>query len=75
MTVCIYCGTPCWRYASRQDLCEKCGRFPPMESQAGLRRNSHNDRMTGSVIFAFKPAEFKAKREIQLTIENRFVSL
>jgi hypothetical protein len=33
MTVCIYCGTPHWRYASRQDLYEKCGRFPPREAK------------------------------------------
>jgi hypothetical protein len=34
MTVCVYCGTPRWRYASRQDLCEKCGRFPLREAQS-----------------------------------------
>jgi hypothetical protein len=27
MTICVYCGTPRWRYASSQELCEKCGRF------------------------------------------------
>jgi hypothetical protein len=32
-TVCVYCGTPRWRYASRQDLCDKCGRFPPREAK------------------------------------------
>jgi hypothetical protein len=31
MTVCVYCGTLRWRYASRQDLCEKCGQFQPRE--------------------------------------------
>jgi SRSO17 transposase len=33
LTACVYCGTPRWRYASRQDWCEKCGRFPPREAK------------------------------------------
>ena len=33
MTLCVYCGTPRWRYASRQELCVKCGRFPPREAK------------------------------------------
>jgi hypothetical protein len=31
--MCVYSGTPRWRYASRQDLCEKCGRFQPREAK------------------------------------------
>jgi hypothetical protein len=33
MTMCVYCSTPRWRYASCQELCKKCGRFQPREVQ------------------------------------------
>jgi len=33
LTTCVYCGAPRWRYALRQDLCEKCGRFQPREAK------------------------------------------
>jgi hypothetical protein len=33
MTMCVYCRTPRWRYASRQDLYEKYDRFPPREAK------------------------------------------
>jgi hypothetical protein len=33
MTMCLYCGTPRWRYASRQELGEKCGRLLPRAAQ------------------------------------------
>jgi hypothetical protein len=45
------------------------------EDQAGLRRNSHNDRAAKMAVIAFKPAVFKVKLEISLTIENRPVHL
>jgi hypothetical protein len=44
-------------------------------SQAGLRRNSHNDRAAEIAVIAFKPTEFKVKVEINLTIPNRPDSL
>ena len=43
-------------------------------SQAGLRRNSHNDRVPKIAVIAFKPAKFKVKTEIRLTIENRLAN-
>jgi hypothetical protein len=33
MTTCVYCGALRWRYALRQDLCEKCDRFQPREAK------------------------------------------
>ena len=33
MTICDYCSTPRWLYASCQDLCEKCGRFQLKEAK------------------------------------------
>ena len=44
-------------------------------SQAGLRRNSHNDRVPKIAVIAFKPAKFKVKREICLTTANRLAYL
>ena len=74
MTMYVYCGMPRWRYASRQDLYEKCGRFPPR----GLSRpetQSHNDRVTKIAVITFKPTEFKVKLDIHLTIVNRLTLL
>ena len=39
--------------------------------QAGLRRSFHNDRARKIDVIPSKPAEFKVKLEIHLTIENR----
>jgi hypothetical protein len=33
------------------------------EGRAGMKRGSHNDRMTKIALIAFKPAEFKMKLE------------
>src|SRR5262249_2666108 len=41
------------------------------ENQAGLKHGSHNDRVTKIAAIALKPAEFKTKFEIYLTIINR----
>jgi hypothetical protein len=43
--------------------------------QAGMKRGSHNDRVPKIVRSESKPAEFKAKREIRLTIVNRLANL
>ena len=39
--------------------------------QAGLRRSFHNDRARKIDVIPSKPAEFKVKLKIHLTIENR----
>jgi hypothetical protein len=39
------------------------------------KRGFHNDRAAKIAIIAFKPAEFKAKREMSLIIANRLAYL
>ena len=39
-------------------------------SHAGMKRGSHNDRGAKITVIASKPADFKAKLEIGLKIEN-----
>ena len=42
MIMCVYCGRPCWRYASARTAQEM--RLLSAEGgQAGLKRGSHND--------------------------------
>jgi hypothetical protein len=40
-----------------------------------MKRGSHNDRVTQIARSQSKPAEFKAKLEIYLTIANRLANL
>ena len=40
-----------------------------------MKRGSHNDRAAKIAVITSKPAEFKVKREIHLTIANLLDSL
>ena len=44
---------------------------PAGGGQAGMRRDFHNMRSAKIAVITSKPAEFKAKLEVYLTIENR----
>jgi hypothetical protein len=68
----VACSLP---RCSRQDLCEKCGRFPPREAKAVARRGFHNDRADAIAVIPSKLAEFKAKPENRLKIANCLASL